>query len=601
MAVNLSPLLQWQILDGNGNPRSGGKIETYLALSSTPAITYKDENGTVQQTNPIILNTLGKAVSPIYLTAGIAYKFVLKDSLDIVIDTYPYIVGINDVSSSVDQYQVFSQTPTYVSPTQFTLAGDQTSTFTVGRVLKLSVTAGIVYATITAAVFGSLTTVTIAGAALDAGLSSVSLSILTPVNPSAPTIPIATVIASAATIDLRGIKSRYVHISGTVATSSILLLNGQEITLIADAAWPLTYHATTNNITTGASTTLAANDIVEYRFGGNVVRGAITKASGVPLVLQQIIQIQPITATAAAGALTITLLPTSLDYRSATLTSGAITTVTNAASLSTVISSGSTAGGTSGVPLRVIVLALNNAGVTALGWTNLAGGLNLDETGVVTTVAEGGAGAADSANVIYSTSALTGVTYRIVGLVDVTNATAGTWLPPTLVQGAGAQALQQINKIITTPSVATTSGTSVDFTGIPSWVKRISIMLAGVSTNGISNLMVQIGDSGGIEVTGYLGAENTSTGATSAQNSTGFNIKSGGVAASIAHGIVTLDLFESATNTWAQVGNIALSNTTQVGVSGGSKALSAQLDRVRLTTAAGTDTFDAGAVSLLLE
>ena len=54
MAVNLSPLLQWQILDGNGNPRSGGKIETYLALSSTPAITYKDENGATQQAIPAV-------------------------------------------------------------------------------------------------------------------------------------------------------------------------------------------------------------------------------------------------------------------------------------------------------------------------------------------------------------------------------------------------------------------------------------------------------------------------------------------------------------------------------------------------------------------
>ena len=152
-------------------------------------------------------------------------------------------------------------------------------------------------------------------------------------------------------------------------------------------------------------------------------------------------KIQPITATAAAGALTITLLPTTLDYRSATLTSGAVTTVTNAASLSTVISSGSTAGGTSGVALRLVFLAINNAGVTEVAWTNVAGGINLDETGVITTVAEGGAGAADSANVIYSTTARAGVTYRIIGLADITNTTAGTWLTPTTTQGAGGQAL----------------------------------------------------------------------------------------------------------------------------------------------------------------
>ena len=152
-------------------------------------------------------------------------------------------------------------------------------------------------------------------------------------------------------------------------------------------------------------------------------------------------KIQPITATAAAGALTITLLPTTLDYRSATLGSGAVTTVSNAANITTVISSGSTAGGTSGVPLRLVILAINVAGVSEVAWTNLAGGINLDETGVITTVAEGGAGAADSANVIYLTTARAGVAYRVVGFLDVTNVTAGTWLAPTTIQGAGGQAL----------------------------------------------------------------------------------------------------------------------------------------------------------------
>ena len=277
MAVNLSPILLGQVLDGNGNPRSGGKIQTFLAGSSTPATTYKDAAGAVPQANPIILNTLGAVTDLIYLTSGTAYKLVLKDSLDAVIATYDNIVGVNDVAGTIDQYQVFSQTPTYVSPTQFTLSGDQTSSFTVGRILKLSVTAGIVYATVTASAFGALTTVTVAGAALDAGLSTVSLSILTSVNISVPTVPTATVIASAATLDLRGVKSRYVHISGTVATSSVLLLNGQEVTVIADAAWPLTYNATTNNISGLMSYTLSIGEMVEYSFDGAVVRGAIVR------------------------------------------------------------------------------------------------------------------------------------------------------------------------------------------------------------------------------------------------------------------------------------------------------------------------------------
>ena len=156
-------------------------------------------------------------------------------------------------------------------------------------------------------------------------------------------------------------------------------------------------------------------------------------------------KIQPITSSAAAGALTITLLPTLLDYRSATLTSGIVATVVNVGNISTVISSGSTAGGANGVALTLVVLAINNAGTTELAWTNLAGGINLDETGVITTVAEGGAGAADSATVIYSTTARTNVAYRMVGYLEITNTTAGTWLAPTLIQGMGGNAFKAVN------------------------------------------------------------------------------------------------------------------------------------------------------------
>ena len=204
-------------------------------------------------------------------------------------------------------------------------------------------------------------------------------------------------------------------------------------------------------------------------------------------------KIQPITSTAAAGALTITLLPTTLDYRSATLTSGAVSPVTNAASLSTVISSGSTAGGTSGVALRLVVIAINNAGTTELAWTNLAGGLALDETGVITTTAEGGAGAADSASVIYSTTARTNVAYRVVGFLEITNTTAGTWLAPTLIQGGGGQALAALSSLgygqtwqDLTASRATAT-TYTNTTGKPIFVYMVGVWSAGtVEVNGLA-------------------------------------------------------------------------------------------------------------------
>lgn len=157
-------------------------------------------------------------------------------------------------------------------------------------------------------------------------------------------------------------------------------------------------------------------------------------------------KIQPITASVASNSLTITLNPTVLDFRSATLSSGTVNTRAVNSAISTVISSGSTGGTVNGVQSRIAVLAIDNAGTVVLGWTNLAGGLQLDETNLITTTAEGGAGAADSANVIYTTVAVTTPSpYRVVGYVESTQATAGTWATaPSKIQGAGGQALSTL-------------------------------------------------------------------------------------------------------------------------------------------------------------
>ncbi len=152
-------------------------------------------------------------------------------------------------------------------------------------------------------------------------------------------------------------------------------------------------------------------------------------------------QIQPISASVAGNALTITAPSLTLDFRSATLTSGTVTTVTgDPADL--VISSGSTLGTTSAVPSRVIVLALNNAGTIELAAINLGGSNTLDESGVISTTAEGGAGAADSMGVAYSTTARSNIAYRVIGFVESTQATAGTWATtPSTIQGAGGNAV----------------------------------------------------------------------------------------------------------------------------------------------------------------
>ena len=151
-------------------------------------------------------------------------------------------------------------------------------------------------------------------------------------------------------------------------------------------------------------------------------------------------------------------------------------------------------------------------------------------------------------------------------------------------------------------AVASTSGTSIDFTSIPSWVKRITVMFQGISTNGTSPPTVQIGDSGGIEVSGYVGAiGRTGTGTAGANNSTGFLMEDDSGASAVLNGNLILTLFNASTNTWTAMGIFGRSDSANVFSQGGYKSLSATLDRVRITTTGGTDTFDAGSINILYE
>jgi hypothetical protein len=146
-------------------------------------------------------------------------------------------------------------------------------------------------------------------------------------------------------------------------------------------------------------------------------------------------------------------------------------------------------------------------------------------------------------------------------------------------------------------AVASTSGTSINFTDIPSWVKRITVMFNGISTSGTSNLLIQLGDSGGIESTSYISSANyTSLTATS---TAGFILLWGiNGAADTQQGCVILCNLSG--NAWVSNGNMS-DNAGRNSSSAGSKTLSDVLDRVRITTVNGTDTFDAGSINILYE
>ena len=159
--------------------------------------------------------------------------------------------------------------------------------------------------------------------------------------------------------------------------------------------------------------------------------------------------------------------------------------------------------------------------------------------------------------------------------------------------GVGGMSLVSMNPV-------TASGTAVDFTGIPSWVRRITVSFSGVSTNGTSLLQIQLGTSGGVQTTGYSGVgwmANT----LNAASSNGLIIHGYMAAAYLIDGVGVLTCVNSSTGTWAFsiVSSGGLSGTGSVG--SGAKTLSGTLDRVRITTVNGTDTFDAGTINVMYE
>ncbi len=153
---------------------------------------------------------------------------------------------------------------------------------------------------------------------------------------------------------------------------------------------------------------------------------------------------------------------------------------------------------------------------------------------------------------------------------------------------------------IVSGTAVSASGTSIDFTGIPSWVKLVTIMLAGVSTNGSSSMRFQLGDSGGIETTGYNSSScylGSGTGA--ADSTTGFDSFGDTNAVASRSGLFTFALLGS--NTWVMNGSYRYAQAAFGIIIYGDKTLSATLDRVRITTQNGTDTFDAGSINILYE
>jgi hypothetical protein len=164
--------------------------------------------------------------------------------------------------------------------------------------------------------------------------------------------------------------------------------------------------------------------------------------------------------------------------------------------------------------------------------------------------------------------------------------------------GSGAAPIWATPVSITSgTAVASTSGTSIDFTGLPSGVKRITVMFNGLSTNGSSARQVQLG-AGSVQTTGYTSMATRASGTAGSTNGLVFDAAAG--ASDLTYGIQTITTLGS--DVWVSASSYSFgSSNANGGSSGGAVTLSGTLDRIRITTVNGTDTFDAGSINILYE
>lgn len=228
-------------------------------------------------------------------------------------------------------------------------------------------------------------------------------------------------VASASTVNLTtsAPNTRHINITGTTTITGFTVAAGK------------TYFVRFDNsltITNGASlVTQLGRNIITVAGDTCILRA--TAANTVEILDYSPVtpdkQIQSITASVGSSALTVTLNPTRLDFRSSTLSSGTINTRYVQTAISLTVPSGATLGTTNGVASKLTVLAIDNAGTTELAIINTSSSTILDESALIsTTILDS---ASDSADVAYSTTARTNVPFRVVGYIASTQATAGTW------------------------------------------------------------------------------------------------------------------------------------------------------------------------------
>ena len=161
--------------------------------------------------------------------------------------------------------------------------------------------------------------------------------------------------------------------------------------------------------------------------------------------------------------------------------------------------------------------------------------------------------------------------------------------------------------IVSGTAVTCAGQTSIDFTGIPSWVKRITVMFQGVSLSGTSNFLIQAGVGSTPATTGYNSAAvSVSVSVASTTNGSAANTTNGftaagwvSTAASTASGQFVLTNISG--NIWVGSGVLYAIGNLRIATFAGDLSLGGTLGMIRVTTVNGTDTFDAGSINILYE
>lgn len=301
-----------------------------------------------------------------------------------------------------------------------------------------------------------------------------------------------------------------------------------------------------------------------------------------------------ITAIASAGALTVTLKETSIDFRNSSLTSG-IANTRQTADISLTIPSGATLSAATGILSRFVVLALDNAGTVELAFGIFNNSINYDETGLINTLAIGSTSNLAS---VYSAGARSNVPFRVVGFVDTNyNAGSGGWQAPTLTQGIGGFAF--VPKIQYGTTLTLTSGTlAATLSGIPNYAKHVSLLYKDLKISGTSAIEIRLnGDNTNYQ--GTCSAQNASS--LAAENhSTGFKLDITNTSAALRHGSLSLRNLNIG-NTWVANGSMGQSDLVRSSYLAGVKSTTGPLNSITIQATNGTDTFVSGTLTIIWE